>query len=91
MPLVPLSNSSTELLPSTHETIDQTPEEIKAEITSTRERMDEHLSQLGGKLKPKVKPAFILIPLAGIMVGIGAYFAYRKFRPRSQYEKWNDR
>ena len=65
------------------------PEEIKAEIARTRAHMDERLSQLGRKLKPQVKPAYLWLSLTALALGVGGYMAFRKFRAASIPEKWD--
>lgn len=58
------------------------PEEIRAEIDRTRARMDEHLSQLGRKLKggPAMKRA--RYPLAALAAAVAGFLIFRAVRKR---------
>lgn len=84
----PLAKSEVESDHSEVDLSEASPEEIKAEIASTRELMNDHLSQLGRKFKPRLKPAYLWISLTGFIFGVGAYLVYRNLRHRSLFERW---
>jgi len=65
--------------------------EIKAEIGRTRMHMDEHLSQLGDKLKTKASSAYLWIPIGGLLLGAIGYAAFRMVGKVSKPKKWSDR
>lgn len=59
-----------------------TPEEIMKDIERTRARMDETLSRLGSRLKPRMPPKAVAISLGAVALGALGYFAAKAFRHR---------
>lgn len=64
------------------------PDEIKAEIARTRAHMDEHLSQLGRKLKPRVNVSRLQIPFAAAFMALAGALLTRRFLFRSRRRTW---
>jgi hypothetical protein len=58
------------------------PDEIKYEIARTRAHMDERLSDLGRKLKPRVNLKRLQIPAAAVFAAVTGLLIFRAVRPR---------
>lgn len=58
------------------------PETIKAEIARTRAHMDDRLSQLGRKFRPRVNMGMIQIPLIVLASLLAGFAAYRMASPK---------
>jgi hypothetical protein len=67
------------------------PDEIKAEIARTRSHMDEHLAQLGRKIKPKMNLKRMQIPVAALSVMMAGFLVFRLIRRRSKLKTWSGR
>ncbi|MDB5049293.1 MAG: hypothetical protein JWO30_2364 [Fibrobacteres bacterium] len=67
------------------------PDEIKAEIARTRAHMDEHLAQLGRKIRPKANLKRMQIPFAALFVMVSGLVAFRLIRRRSKLKTWSGR
>ena len=68
---------------------DASPDEIKAEIARTRAHMDERLSDLGRKLKPKVNMKRLQSPVAALSIAVAGFLLFRALRPKSKLVAWS--
>lgn len=59
------------------------PEAIRDEIARTRAHMDERLSLLGRKIRPRMRSEYLRIPMAVLAAMLAGYVAYRLARRSS--------
>lgn len=74
---------------------DASPEDIAADIEKTRAHMDETLSELGRRIRPRLPGKPIGIALGAVAAGLIAYLAYRAFGSRKRHRsdrspRWRD-
>jgi hypothetical protein len=65
------------------------PDQIKAEIARTRAHMDERLSDLGRKIRPRINPKWVQIPLASLFALATGFIIFRAVRPKSKLAAWS--